>query len=84
MYDRSELGYLTRKIKRTYKWYTGERTDGTATILDLAKLFKLPINEDKLEDYEVKSIKFDSPVIEIISKSTGYIYHAEYSAGSIC
>lgn len=82
MYDRSELGYLIRKIKRTYKWYTGERTDGTATILDLANLFKLSIDEDKLEDYEVKSIKFDNPMIEIISKSTGYIYHAEYSAGS--
>ena len=79
MYDRSEVGYLTRKIKRTYKWYTGERTDGTATILDLANLFKLPIDEEKLEDYEVRSIKFDSPAIEIVSKSTGYIYQAEYS-----
>jgi len=82
MYDRSELGYLIRKIKRTYKWYTGERTDGTATILDLANLFKLSIDEEKLEDYEVKSIKFDSPVIEIVSKSTGYIYYAEYSSSS--
>lgn len=82
MYDRSELGYLIRKIKRTYKWYTGERTDGTATILDLANLFKLSINEGNLEDYEVKSIQFDSPAIEIVSKSTGYIYHAEYSSSS--
>lgn len=82
MYDRSELGYLTRKIKRTYKWYTGERTDGTATILDLANLFKLSIDEENLEDYEVKSIEFDSPTVEIISKSKAYSYHAEYSSSS--
>lgn len=82
MYDRSELGYLLRKVKRTYKWYTGERTDGTATILDLAKLFKLSIDEDKLEDYEVKSFKSEIPNIEIVSKSTGYTYFAEYSDSS--
>lgn len=82
MYDRSEMGYLIRKIKRTYKWYTGERTDGTATILDLANLFKLSIDEENLEDYEVKSIDFDKPTVEIISKSKGYSYHAEYSSCS--
>ena len=82
MYDRSQLGYLIRKIKRTYKWYTGEREDGSATILDLANLFKLPIDDKNLEDYEVKSIEFKEPKIEIISKSTGCRYYAEYSSFS--
>ena len=82
MYNTREIDYLKRKIKRTYKWYTGERTDGTATIFDLAQLFKLPINGENLEDYEVKSIDFKVPSIEIISKTTSYRYFAEYSACS--
>ena len=36
MYTSKEIDYLKRKVKRTYKWYTGERTDGVATILDIA------------------------------------------------
>ena len=82
MLDRSYKGYLRRLIKRTYKWYTGERTDGTATILDLAKIFKLPIDEGKLEDYTVRTIDFDRLEIEIVSKSTGYSYYAIYSSSS--
>ena len=50
MNNKREIDYLKRVVKRTYKWYTGERTDGTATIADLAKLFKLPLDEENLAD----------------------------------
>ena len=80
--NKSEIDYLKRVVKRTYKWYTGERTDGTATIADLAKLFKLPLAEENLADYEIKSFDSKIPNIEILCKKDNSTYYAEYSASS--
>ena len=82
MINRSEICYLKRVVKRTYKWYTGERTDGTATIADLAKLFKLPLDEENLEDYEIKSFDSEIPSVEILCKKNNATYYAEFSASS--
>ena len=82
MNNNREIDYLKRKVKRTYKWYTGERTDGTATIADVAKLFKLPIDEENLLDYEIKSFDSKIPSIEILCKKDNSTYYAEYSASS--
>ena len=82
MNNKSKIDYLKRVVKRTYKWYTGERTDGTATIADLAKLFKLPLDEENLADYEIKSFDSKKPSIEILCKKNNSTYYAEYSVGS--
>lgn len=82
MNNKREIDYLKRVVKRTYKWYTGERTDGTATIADLAKLFKLPLDEENLADYEIKSFDSKIPSVEIICKKDNSTYYAEYSDGS--
>ena len=82
MYNKSQIDYLKRVVKRTYKRYTGERTDGTATIADLAKLFKLPLDEENLSDYEIKSFDSKIPSIEILCKKDNSTYYAEYSDGS--
>lgn len=82
MINKSEIDYLKRVVKRTYKRYTGERTDGTATIADLARLFKLPLDEENLADYEIKSFDSKIPSVEIICKKDNSTYYAEYSASS--
>ena len=82
MNNKRGIDYLKRVVKRTYKWYTGERTDGTATIADLAKLFKLPLDEENLADYEIKSFDSKIPSIEILCKKDNSTYYAEYSASS--
>ena len=40
---RDRIEYLKRAIKRTYKRYTGERQDGSASIKDVADFFNIPI-----------------------------------------
>lgn len=82
MYNKSQIDYVKRVVKRTYKRYTGERTDGTATIADLAKLFKLPLDEENLADYEIKSFDSKIPSIEILCKKNNSTFYAEFSASS--
>lgn len=80
--NKSKIDYLKRVVKRTYKWYTGERTDGTATIADLANLFKLPLDEENLADYEITAFDSTIPSIEILCKKNNSTYYAEYSEKS--
>lgn len=75
--DRIE--YLKRAIKRTYKRYTGDRTDGKATLLDVAKFFNIPIDESRLEDYVVKKMDYTTPSIEIIDEKNDISYTSLYT-----
>lgn len=56
--EQDKLNYLKRQIKRTYKRYTGERTDGKVTLTDVLKLFNIYIDEARLEDYIVETIDY--------------------------
>lgn len=78
--DRIE--YLKKAIKRTYKRYTGERTDGKATLLDVTNFFNIPIDETRLEDYVVKKIDYNTPSIEIIDKNNNISYTATYTGNA--
>lgn len=82
MVNKSDIGYLKRVINRTHKMCIGEKTGGTATIADLAKLFKLPLDEENLADYEIKSFDSEIPSIEILCKKNNSTYYAEFSASS--
>lgn len=75
--DRIE--YLKRAIKRTYKQYTGERKDGEASIKDVAHFFNIPIDEERMEDYSVSAIDYNTPSIEIIDRRTETIYNSKYT-----
>ena len=75
----NELDYLSRKVKRTYKRYTGERTDEKATLSDVAKFFNIPIDESRVEDYQVTKINFYSLEIEILDTKTNTTYNAHYT-----
>ncbi len=75
--DRIE--YLKRAIKRTYKRYIGERTDGKATLLDVAKFFNIPVDESRIDDYVVKKIDYDTPSIEITDEKNVVSYTAAYT-----
>lgn len=75
--DRIE--YLKRAIKRTYKRYTGERTDGKATVLDVAKFFSIPIDEARMDDYVITNINCSTPSIEIIDRKNATSYTATYT-----
>lgn len=76
------LEYLKREIKRNYKRYIGERTDAPATMLDVAKHFNIPIDENRLEDYSVKNIDYKTPSIEIIDNKNGISYVSTYTGAA--
>lgn len=78
--DRIE--YLKRAIKRTYKRYTGERTDGKATLLDIAKFFNIPIDESRTDDYTIKKIDYTTPSIEIQDEKNDITYNATYTGNA--
>ncbi len=78
--DRIE--YLKRAIKRTYKRYTGERTDGKATLLDVAKFFNIPVDESRTEDYSIKKIDYNTPSIEIKDEKNDITYNAIYTGNA--
>lgn len=73
---------LKRKIKMAYERYTGERTDGKATLLDVAKFFNIPIDDSRIEDYVVKKIDYNNPSIEIIDEKNNTTYTAIYTGNA--
>lgn len=75
--DRSE--HLKRIIKKTYKRYIGERSDGEATLMDVLKLFNISIDESRIEDYSIESIDYSIPSIEVIDKKINAKYTSEYT-----
>ena len=74
-----KIDYLKRTIKRTYKRYTGERTDGEASLKDVANYFNIPIDESRLEDYSINRIDFNVPSIELADKQTNTTYNSAYT-----
>lgn len=74
-----KIDYLKRAIKRNYKRFIGERTDGTATLMDVLKLFNIAIDETRVEDYQVETIDYNIPSIRVIDKKTNTTYTAEYT-----
>lgn len=77
--EKNEIEYLKRKIKRTYKRYIGERTDGTATLTDVAKFFNISIDETRIQDYVIKEIDYDKLSIELIDTKNDISYVASYT-----
>lgn len=75
----ANMEYLKRKIKRTYKWYTKERTDGEATLADIAKFFNIDVDSSREEDYELKSIDLQNYSIEIFDKKYATTYKSHYT-----
>ena len=79
---KDRIEYLKKAIKRTYKRYTGERTDGNASLKDVAKYFNIPIDESRLEDYCINKIDFNISSIEIIDKKTNTTYFSKYTSSA--
>ena len=77
---KDRIEYLKRAIKRTYKHYTGERSDGEASIKDVAKFFNIPIDETRLDTYSINEIDFKIPSIELKDNLTNTIYKALYTS----
>lgn len=77
--DQKELDYLKRKIKRNYKFFTGERTDGEATLMDVLKLFNISVDESRTEDYSIEFIDYSVPSIKVIDKKTNTTYISKYT-----
>lgn len=77
--DQSRIDYLKREIKRTYKRYTGERTDGKASLVDVANFFNIPIDESRLDDYVVKNFDYKTPSIEIFDTRNNVSHTAKYT-----
>lgn len=79
---KDSIEYLKRAIKRTYKRYIGERTDGKATLLDVAKFFNIPVDESRREDYSIKKIDYNTPSIEIKDQKKDITYKAIYTGNA--
>ncbi len=80
--DQDRMEYLKRAIKRTYKRYTGERTDEKATLLDVAKFFNIPVDESRTDDYTIKKIDYTIPSIEIKDEKNDITYNATYTGNA--
>ena len=78
MYNDKEE-YLKRVIKRTYKRYIGERTDGKATIVDVLKFFNISIDTTRLEDYDIESIDYNIPSIKVVDKKDNTTVTSKYT-----
>lgn len=77
--NQDKLTYLKRAIKRTYKRYTGERTDVKASLKDVTDFFNIPINEERIDDYVIKNIDYDTPNIEVLDTKENISYTATYT-----
>lgn len=78
--NKEQFEYLKRKIKRTYKGFIGERDDVKSTIVDVAKLFNINLDESRLEDYNISEINFDIPMIKIYDNKNAEVFISEYTA----
>ena len=78
MYNDKEE-YLKRVIKRTYKRYIGERTDGKATIVDVLKFFNISVDTTRLEDYDIESIDYNIPSIKVVDKKDNTTVTSKYT-----
>ena len=78
MYNDKEE-YLKRAIKRTYKRYIGERTDGKATIVDVLNFFNISIDTTRLEDYDIESIDYNIPSIKVVDKKDNTTVTSKYT-----
>ena len=78
MYNDKEE-YLKRAIKRTYKRYIGERTDGKATIVDVLKFFNISVDTTRLEDYDIESIDYNIPSIKVVDKKDNTTVTSKYT-----
>ena len=78
MYNDKEE-YLKRVIKRTYKRYIGERTDGKATIVDVLKFFNISVDTTRLEDYDIESIDYNMPSIKVVDKKDNTTVTSKYT-----
>ncbi len=78
MYNDKEE-YLKRVIKRTYKRYIGERTDGKATIVDVLNFFNISIDTTRLEDYDIESIDYNIPSIKVVDKKDNTTVTSKYT-----
>lgn len=75
-----KIEYLKRAIKRNYKRYIGERTDGKATLVDVLKLFNIFIDENRTDDYIIESIDYNWPSIKIVDTKTNTVYTSKYTS----
>lgn len=74
-----KLNYLKRAIKRTYKRYTGERTDRKATLVEVAKFFNIPIEEEREQDYHIEKVDYTIPSIELMDTKKNIFYTSIYT-----
>ena len=77
--EQNKIKHLKTKIKKTYERYTSERTDGKATISDVANFFNIPIDQSRMGDYIINNINYSTPAIEIIDQKNNVFYNAEYT-----
>lgn len=81
MYN-DKIEYLKRAIKRTYKRYIGERTDGNATLIDVLKFFNISIDESRIEDYKISKIDYNTPSIEVFDTKDSTLFAAKYTSNA--
>lgn len=76
-----KIKYLMN-IKRKYECSITEKTNSKVLIKDLANFFKIPIDKERIEDYQINTINFDDISIEITDSQTNTTFIANYSKES--
>lgn len=76
--EQDRIKHLKRAIEMVYKKYT-QKANKKTSLMDLARFFNIPIDESRLEDYEIKSINYnDNITMELIDKRKNTLYDSEY------
>lgn len=65
-----EFEALKKDVEETYKGYIR----GQNLIVDVAKYFHIPVDEDRLDDYFVEEIDCFEPLIKVVDKKKSRIY----------
>lgn len=65
------------KVKKLYKEYESNKN----SIIDICNIFKIEINEMRLDDYEINIINYydDNLYVELVDKKTNTVYNSKYT-----
>lgn len=75
----NDIEYIKRSIRRTHKFYTKERTDGTATLFEIASYFNILIDREREDDYKIEKIDYDCPSIVIVDTKYNTSYEGKFT-----
>jgi len=77
--DSNTINCIKRKIKSMYLEYSSEDKASKTTILDIANLFNIQLEKNRLDDYVIQNIELEALNLSILDKKTNTLYKSEFT-----